>query len=325
MAKESQTDMSQAWVVRPNPSGEFRLDEFLSDNMVAIGWSDAGDLDGLDRSDIKTRLKQEYGYGPYTLGQEASQVDWFVNDMEVGDWVLVPDGNHIFFGKITGTYSHKPELVDEDYANQRKVEWKYDKKAIERSKLPEKLYSQLKNQRTVFEVDADAVNETLDTRGTEFTEGPLVDVQETYLEKLQTGTLDRVNSNTFEDVVATVLGAHYPGLSRQATHSDDQGDTDLQADLPGGVTVRVQVKYYRPEKGELGPDAVNQLAASMSAGDNGIIVTAGDISDDARNAAADRDEKIEFIDGTDFVQLVFENLDEFQVGELYDLGLTPRT
>lgn len=317
--------MSNAWVVRPNPGGEFRLDEFLSDNMVAIGWSSAGDFDGCDRSNIKTRLKEEYGHGPYKLGQEASQIDWFVNEISTGDWILVPDGSRIFFGEITSQYTYVPTLVNEDYAHHRDVEWQYDKQAIERSKLPEKLYSQLKNQRTVFEVDAKAVKDTLETRGTEFAQGPLVDVQERYLKKLQKGKLNRVNSNTFEDAVATVLGAHYPGLTRQATHTDNQGDTDLQTDLPGGVTVRVQVKYYRPTKGELGPDVVAQLADSMSAGDNGIIITSGTISDEAREAATNRDEKIEFIDGTDFVQLLFENLDEFQVGELYDLGLTPRT
>lgn len=316
--------MSHAWVVRPNPGDEFRLDEFLSDNLVAIGWSSAGNFGGFDRSDIKSQLKDEYGHGPYKLGQEASQIDWFVNEISTGDWVLVPDGSRIFFGEITGEYTYEPKLVDKDYAHQRDVEWKYDKQAIERSKLPEKLYSQLKNQRTVFEVDTEAVENTLNTRGTEFTQGPLVDVQERYFEKLQEGKLDRVNSNTFEDVVATVLGTHYPGLTRQATHTDAEGDTDLQTDLPGGITVRVQVKYYRPAKGELGPAVVTQLADSMSAGDNGIIVTSGTISDEAREAATNRDEKIEFIDGTDFVQLLFENLDEFPVDELYDLGLTPR-
>lgn len=316
--------MSHAWVVRPNPGDEFRLDEFLSDELVAIGWDSAGDFDGLDRSGIKSKLKEVYDHGPHKLGQEASQIDWFVNEISTGDWVLVPDGSRIFFGKITGKYIHKPNLVDEGYPNQRDVEWKYEKQAIERSKLPEKLFSQLKNQRTVFDVDTEAVENTLETRGTEFTQGPLVDVQEKYLEKLEEGKLDRVNNNTFEDVVATVLGTHYPGLTRQATHTDDEGDTDLQTDLPGGVTVRVQVKYYRPAKGELGPDVVTQLADSMNAGDNGIIVTCGTISDEARQAASNRDQKIEFIEGPDFVQLLFENLDEFQVGELYDLGLTPR-
>lgn len=315
--------MTQAWAVRPKPADEFRLDEFLSDNLIAIGWSHAGDLDGLNRDSIKERLNQTYDYGPYQLGQRASQVDWFVNDIDVGDYVLVPDGNRVFFGEVESEYKHISELVDEDYANQRDVHWKFDKKAIDRSKLPGRLYDQLKNQRTVFEVDAESVEETIETRSHEFREGTLVDVQERYLEKLQSGTLDRVNNNTFENVVETVLGEYYPGLSRQATHSDEQGDTDLQADLPGGVTVRIQVKYYYPDEGAVGSEAVQQLADSMSVGDNGLIVTSGTISEAARNAAADTEEKIEFIDGSDFVQLLFENLDEFQVGELYDLGLTP--
>jgi len=316
--------MPQAWAVRPKPADEFRLNEFLSDNLVAIGWSHAGDLDGLDRETIKERLNDTYDYGPYQLGQRASQVDWFVNDIDVGDYVLVPDGNRIFFGEIESDYKHISELVDEDYANQRNACWMFDQKAIDRSKLPGKLYDQLKNQRTVFEVDAESVEATIETRGHEFREGTLVNVQETYLEKLQSGTLDRVNNNTFENVVETVFGEYYPGLSRQAPHSDEEGDTDLQADLPGGVTVRIQVKYYFPDQGAVGPDAVHQLADSMGPGDNGIVVTSGIISEEARDVAADREEKIEFIDGSDFVQLLFENLDEFQVGELYDLGLTPR-
>ena len=36
--------MSNAWVVRPYPHGFYRVSEFLTGNMVAIGWPCVGDL-----------------------------------------------------------------------------------------------------------------------------------------------------------------------------------------------------------------------------------------------------------------------------------------
>ena len=151
------------------------------------------------------------------------------------------------------------------------------------------------------------------------------ELQQEYLDRLQDGDIPGINSNSFEGaVVATVLDNYFPSINRQATSSDDSGDTDLMAELPGDVTVRVQVKHFYMDRGELGSEAVEQLSRSMSEGDNGIVVTSTTVGEAAREAADEADHQIGIIDGEEFVELLFEDLQNYTDDELASLGLASR-
>ncbi len=96
-------------------------------------------------------------------------------------------------------------------------------------------------------------------------------------------------------------------------------------ELPGNAIVRVQVKHFYPEEGDLRTRVVEQLAASMDPGDRGIIVTSGTIGQEARVKAScyeNNNINIGFIDGEQFVDLLFENIDDMDDNSLYVFGLT---
>jgi len=120
-----------------------------------------------------------------------------------------------------------------------------------------------------------------------------------------------------------MLDNYFPGIQRLATTNSKEGDTDLLAELPGKVIVRVQVKHFYPELGELKEWVVDQLANSMAPGDNGIIVTSGTVSEEAiRKAEALPDKRISFIDGAEFVRLLFDSITEMSEETLTVFGLS---
>ncbi len=118
--------MSTAWLVRPRPHGILRLDQFRSDNFVAIGWPGIGDLTGKSCQDIKTLLAgKPYGLADTPLKYANSAVDIIVNRMNPGDLVLVPHDDDIFFAEICSDYVFD-SAADTDltgYSHQRKVKW----------------------------------------------------------------------------------------------------------------------------------------------------------------------------------------------------------
>ena len=83
------------------------------------------------------------------------------------------------------------------------------------------------------------------------------------------------------------------------------------------------VWYYVPriDWGELKEDVVHQLRNSMGKGEHGIIVTTNRASEAARKlAASDLSKPIGIIDGSEFAQLVLENLDELSREDRWALG-----
>ena len=144
--------MSNAWLVRPFPHEIKRLEEFKQKNIVAIGWPGIGDLTGKSREDIKSILSgAPYNLSGLQLGNAYATIDIFVNRMQVGDFVLVPDGDDIYFCEVTSDY-FIDQLLDNNtdgYPHQRKVKWLSD---TSRKDLSMSLRSSLKVHRTTVDL-----------------------------------------------------------------------------------------------------------------------------------------------------------------------------
>jgi hypothetical protein len=82
------------------------------------------------------------------------------------------------------------------------------------------------------------------------------------------------------------------------------------------------VKHFYRDKGQLGAAAVEQLVRSMSDGDHGIVVTSTTAGPEAEEAANKADHPVGIIDGAEFVELLFEDLQNYTEDELDRLGLS---
>lgn len=62
----------------------------------------------------------------------------------------------------------------------------------------------------------------------------------------------------------------------------------------------------------------------MEPGDNGIVVTSTETSEEAERTANQSDMKVEIIDGSEFTDLLFDNIEDLDSEELEMLGLQNR-
>ena len=268
--------MSRAWVVRPYPHNIYRMREFLDENMIAIGWPGIGDLSFVrTRDDIEQALGTEYQSSPRQLGQAKGNLFRFVREIELDDYVVVPDGGDVYFGSVTSDYRYVAENDEQGFPHQRSVNWFHEKSPFPRQLLTGRNWNTLKGRQPVFEIrHLDDVRDTVETKSQFFARPssykPNAELKKEYLSSLQEGSLRGVNPNTFEDAVCELLSKYYPGLRRLSTTNSSDGDTDLMTELPGNVIVRVQVKHFYPKEGDLRPRVVEQLAASMDPGDQGL-------------------------------------------------------
>lgn len=144
----------QAWLVRPFPDGETkRLDEFKSKSFVAIGWPNIGNLAGKSREELKELLSgAPYNYSGLVLGNAYATIDILVNRMEKGDYLLIPDGDDIYFAVVDSDYVFD-QSVDNDvdgYPHQRRV--KNFTSSRLRNELSKALRSSLKVHRTTADL-----------------------------------------------------------------------------------------------------------------------------------------------------------------------------
>jgi restriction system protein len=144
--------MSKAWLVRPNPHNIHRINEFIENNIIAIGWPGIGNLSGKTREQIKKILYQPpYELASLELGNAYATVDLFVNRMNIDDFVLVPDGDDIHFCIIKSEYFFDANFDSKQvgYSHQRKVEWLT---STQRKDLPMDLRKALKVRRTTADI-----------------------------------------------------------------------------------------------------------------------------------------------------------------------------
>jgi predicted Mrr-cat superfamily restriction endonuclease len=103
------------WVIRPEPNFTNRLDAFIETGMVAIGWPSLGNLGGgLNRDALATRLTDTYVHyldeQKSDLAVAAGVLDRFVNQINEGDVILVPNDDDVYLAQVLGPYEYHEEL-----------------------------------------------------------------------------------------------------------------------------------------------------------------------------------------------------------------------
>ena len=128
------------WFIRTNGGDNF--ENFYFGQYVAIGWDKIDDLDSIKHcslNDLKDEIIEAYP-DDSKPGSTASQIIRFVNDIKIGDYVLVPGANcdRIAIGQITSEpYIYEASdqeridvmFFDEEisYLKRRNVKWIADR------------------------------------------------------------------------------------------------------------------------------------------------------------------------------------------------------
>ena len=135
--------MPNIFQVRAKPGGVNRVGDFVEKGFVAVGWTETGSLEGVNKERIRERLNQ-LGYEGQQLANFLGTLNTFVNVMEEGDVVLVADGDVVHIG-IVGPYEWREDLKSIRCAHYRKCDWKA---VVKRTELNEDVQSLLRSGTT---------------------------------------------------------------------------------------------------------------------------------------------------------------------------------
>ncbi|WP_260476956.1 restriction endonuclease [Stenotrophomonas sp. 278] len=279
------------WMVRGDGGNLF--DAFRERSVVAIGWHQlaAAAKPGVPRQDLVSRfLSAEPQAKRGTALSGASQVWRFVNEIQVGDWVVSysPQNRVYLIGKIDGLVEHHPEWDAEGMSLARHVMWQPGE--LQRDSLGAPSKNSLGSTLTVFQVPNSAAEEVLAVmRGTSpataqleqasASADPLEDVESQGIELIK----DRVNELDWSDMQQLVAGIlRAMGYKTQVSPAGPDRGKDIVASPDGfgfeHPRIVVEVKH---RKGQMGSPEIRGFLGGRHKDDRGLYVSTNGFTKDA--------------------------------------------
>lgn len=108
--------------IKTQPHGTERIDLFIKQGFVCIGYPGIGDLTNVDKDEIRDRLQQQYKWTGSQLGNHLGIVNAFVNTMKKDDSVLINENEWVHIGKLDD-YKYDSNFESEGMCHRRNVTW----------------------------------------------------------------------------------------------------------------------------------------------------------------------------------------------------------
>lgn len=122
---------------------------------VCIGWSNMGDLSGIDsKEELGEVYDKSYQKNNRGRGQDIGQIWRFLKDVKIGDYIIYADDAFFHIGRVDSDYYYdnaENPNQSEDYTNIRKVTWL--KKNLSRSILSTNLQNSLKTAMSIWSLN----------------------------------------------------------------------------------------------------------------------------------------------------------------------------
>ena len=295
---------------------------FLNNSVIAIGWSQLGDLSLItpDREAFRKKMTEAYPDAKkQAIATNTGQVYRFVNEVQTGDYVVFPSkiDRMINIGIIEGEYAYSPDTGD--YANQRKVKWL---KHIPRLSFSQGALYEVGSAMTLFMVKnyADEYLAALDkdfkkTAAADDTEDESIgataeDIQDNTRDYILKELSHQLKGYDLEGFVANLLSA----MGYRTTLSPHGGDSGIDIiaykdELPPRILVQV-----KSGDGDIKENAIQSLKGAMREGDYGLFVTLANYTKNAQKYL-ESTPIIRGINGTELVELILKYYD--QLSEKY--------
>jgi restriction system protein len=308
------------WGIHAGKLGE--VDKiFLSKSkpLVAIGWSDIGDLSviGNNREAYKEKVIQAYpDIKTGAVPGNAGMLFRFVNEMKIGDYVIYPSkvDKNIHIGKVIGEYSYRPD-ISKEYPNTRSVEWIKD---IPRTMVSQGALYEIGSALSIFQVKNYAEEFLVAITGEKIVDDFEIDdtvtvVAENIEEQTATYIRKKLSQELkgfpFEEFVAHLL--NIIGYNTRLSPQGGDGGIDIIAHKDAlGIEppiIKVQVKS---NDGNIPPDKVQALYGNIgSQGEYGLFIALGAFSNNAKSFAKGKP-NLRLIDGEEFISLVIKNYEK---------------
>lgn len=292
---------------------------FLKKNFVALGWLDMGDIGKLppDREAFKEKVKATYpDWKPGKIPNAAGQLYRFVHEMKTGDIVVYPSkrDRQIHIGEIVGSFKYRPDLQD-SYPQTRAVKWH---KHVPRTAFSQGALYETGSAMSFFQIKnyADEFLAQLQDKKQEAAIIPEDDTVALVTADIEEQTRDFVLKQLakalkglpLEEFIAHLLESmgYHTRLMRAGEPSVDiVAHKDVLGFEP--PIVKVQVKS---SDGKIGDRDVSALYGKVGDEEYGLLVTLGEFTPTAVTFANSKS-NLRLIDGSELVDLIFENYEKF--------------
>jgi len=298
-------------------------DKVEADSIVAIGWSQMGNLSNYD---TREKMKNAY-HVAYPDDSEpkiwvgAGQLYRFAHIMQIGDYVLTPlkVSREVLIGEITGEYEFNLEIVSKEYPNARRVKWL---QKVSRDSLSQPFKYALGGILTVFQVNAylSEVKALLQKKPVSKDVVEEAEIQQSAslfyedirskADEMISDLLSQIDAYDFQELVAGLLRA-MGFKTRVSSPGRDLGvDIVAHPDAFGFQTPRIKVQV-KHRKGQATAPEVRALAGTVRENESGLFVSTGGFTSDALREP-ERGARITLIDRDQFVSLMLENYERLE-------------
>lgn len=285
---------------------------FLKNNVIAIGWSDMGNLSNIDasRDAFKEKYTQVYPDAKKgSIATGAGMLYRFRHEVQVGDYVVFPSkSNHeVNIGVVEGEYVYDSTQVE--YVQTRKVKWM---KHLPRIAFSQGALYEIGSAMSLFSVKNYA-DEFLGTLNKDFKKNYSSDSEDESVgataDDIIESTKDfilkelsrQLKGYDLESFVADLLRA----MGYRTTVSPHGGDSgiDITAyrdELPPRILVQV-----KSQDGDIKETTIQSLKGAMREGDYGLFVTLSNYTKNAQKYL-DSTPIIRGINGVELVELILK-------------------
>lgn len=292
---------------------------FLSQNCVAIGWDELGDLSKLaaDRDSFRVKYAATYPNAkPGGLATVSGIPFRFLHEMRVGDLVAYPSklDKQIHIGRITGEYRYTP-TTEPTYPHRRAVEWVAH---VPRLKFSQGALYEIGSALSLFQIRNYSDEYRAFAQGREPEPAPVVedttvaavaeDIEETtrdFILKRLSQELKGLPLESFVVHLLQCMGYH----ARLTRRNEPSVDVIAHKDHLGiePPIIKVQVKS---SDGTATDKDVSALYGKLSQGEYGLFITLGTFSRESRTFEQSK-ANLRLIDGDEFVELVLNHYEAF--------------
>lgn len=289
---------------------------FLKNDVIAIGWSDMGDLGNIDanRDAFKEKYTQIYTDAKKgSIATGAGMLYRFCHEIQVDDYVVFPSKSNreVNIGVVESEYiydSNQPE-----YVQTRKVKWLQH--------LPRMVFS----QGALYEIGSAMSLFSVKNYADEF----LSVLDKDFMKNYSSDSEDESVGATADDIIEGTKDFILKELSRQLKGYDLEG---FVADLlramgyrttisPQGGDSGIDITAYKDElpprilvqvksqDGDIKETTIQSLKGAMREGDYGLFVTLSNYTKNAQKYL-DSTPIIRGINGTELVELILKYYDD---------------
>lgn len=316
--------MTNNWMVRAGRRGIYS-DDFKEGNLVAIGWSELGDLSQYkpDKSLREKYLAIYANEKPGATANALAMILKFRDQIKADDYLISynPETREYLVGQDKGEYKFQPGIVG-NYANLRAVNWLG---MVSRDALSQKTRNSLGSTLTLFSISQPVINEIIAVLNGKqpSIKQPSIEAGNVEVTQLKDETVaqghelikDKIaalNPEEMEELIASILLAM--GYKAKVSPKGPDRGVDVIASPDGlGLTqprIKAEVKH---RSGSMGAPSIRGFIGALREGDSGLFISTGGFTREARYEAERSTFPLTLVDLDDLADLIVSHYENFDL------------